>query len=1192
MKESSMLDNDVFIKHLSKEALSLFAKDSNIRFFKHDVQKGVFSFDRNSLEYMNLPLSQTEISEEHLVRLWGKDVFDEYIKGIHHNFDIENYSYSLIVNGRENGQSLSSKVLTVLSVNEKRELISVEVITIVLDVECEYTMKESPFRKDDFRNILNKISSFIFIVDEDLNLIDYNLVGQEFFGLSADDREKSFPLDSYFSCDKEILLNIFDTGEPFIGYRYKFLDRDLIQRNYLFNITRIENVGNSSNLLFSGVDISHCIELEASLMAHESKFQSFFEQCPVGLNVFDNNMNLLDANPAALGILGMDSIDEIKGKPMFDCPSLDKEEQSLIEKGEILRVSKILDFEEFRKNFNVKTTCQGTKNLDLMISKIYSQDRKEDVGYIEILNDKSGEIEAFKQLKKKDEYLSIATRVGNIGFFEIDLVNRTFVANKETAEIFEDSLLTETSSLDDFLSRIHPNDLKNLMEKTISIREGKSDEFSLEVRIKIGDDGWKWMQTAVSIHEYKPEEGIIKIVGVNLDIDRLKTAENKALEREKFLRLTLGVGKIGLWEYDVKKDEIQLGMYLSVTLNLGYSSFDDGSLSIKEFYSIIHDSDRAMVEEAHNELLIGKDNSSSIEFRLNHLYSYQWVRMTVFVNKRDENGHALKMNGFVVNIHEKTVALEESKRVQYLLENSLKIANVGYYYKYSDDKEVDISDTCCDIYKMDREDLSNLELFYRERVHPKDLNRYKKFVEAFRQDYSKSLKKINYRIIIDGEVRMLSEYAKLYFDENNNRKGTLYAVQDVTELYENEARLNDLLNTQRYLSEISIMMMKDIPSHELVDGLLSSVRTMMKARAVSFFKKEEDSYNLKSFNCEYNCSFIQGASSFNASEIDCLEKMMIRNNPVLLKSSEACDIKSVKINEVLFQEFCSSLFIPISVNNEYYGFLLIHIDLKIAKISYKDISVMNSYIHIINLAFEKLHSQAELVKAKDKAEESDRLKSAFLRNMSHEIRTPLNSIVGFSDIIAEKARDESDELVLYSQILSRNTEQLLNIVSNVIDYSEIESGALSLYFKSTNISDVCKEVYSRCLDNIEGDVSLEYKVPDDDIVIETDSVRLKQVLLNLVSNALKFTPKGRVVFGFKPEPDRLVFYVKDSGIGIKSECKDFIYDGFYQADKVSNGVGLGLSISKAIIDMFNGEIWFESNENEGSKFFFSIPKRI
>lgn len=1183
-EKGKMVDDSIFPKSISTNLLSFFAKSSNLRFFKHDVLKGYFSFDIKSLEDMGLSTKLTEISEDIVLEVWGQDLYMEYIKTIKSNFRLDNYSYTSVYNNTILGESYSSKIFTVLSSNENNDLSYVEAMIIDIDNEDETSLNKSSFKKDDFRKILNNISSLVFIVDKDFNVVDYNFEGQNIFGVSALEKNKCLSLLSYFSFDIERLSEVFATNVPILGYRSNFIDVHFRQRNFIFNITKIDNVNNNTYLLFSGIDISDSLQLESRLLANESKFKSIFDQSPIGVNIYDRDLLLIDSNPAALKILDLESKNNILGNHLFNNIGLTKAEKAMVEVGEVLTISKLFDFASLRDKYGFKTVFKGEKYLEISISKIYSKTIDRDYGYIEILNDKSKDYRVFEGLQKKTEQLSMATKAGEIAVYEINLVDKTYMANIETFAMFEDDTLTRNTSMDLFLSRVHSDDLKILLKNTAALKEGKQDSFSQEYRVKVGEDQWKWIKTDASLSEYKPERGIVKVIGVNVDIDSVKKAEQRALDREELLRLTLDVGRIGLWEYDIKDDKVSLGSYLTKTLNLGHSSFKDNSFKSKDFFSIIHEDDRQEIEKGFKEFISGKRSSTSAEFRLNHLYNYQWVCLTVFINKRDVDGSPLKINGFVMNINEKTLVLEESKRVQYLLENSLKIAKVGYYYQYYNEARADISDTCCDIFRMDRESLSKLDIFLKERVHPKDVIRYKKFVNASKNDNTKRLRKINYRIIVDGEVRMITEYAKLYFDENNKRKGALYAVQDITEVYENEARLQDLLNTQRSLSEISIMMMKNLAPHELIDGLLYSVKARMKAKSVSFYLKERDLYILKNCSCISSDSFVQNKKVFKASEIDFVEKRLIRNNPILLNK-----LDSIEIPNEFFIDSCSSLFLPIFVSNEYYGFLLIHLDIQSAEISYEDISIMNSFVNIINLAFEKLHSQSELVEAKDKAEESDRLKSAFLRNMSHEINTPLNSIVGFSNLIVESAQDSGGEIAEYSKVLIRNTEQLLNVVNNVIDYSEIESSVLNVCSKASKISDICKEVYERYSHESFVDLDFIYEESEEELIINTDSLRLKQVLLSLVSNALKFTNKGKVVFGFKQDENRLIFYVFDTGIGISEKDKESIFEGFYQIDKMTKGVGLGLSIAKAIVNKLQGDIWFESRENEGTKFFFSIP---
>ena len=239
--------------------------------------------------------------------------------------------------------------------------------------------------------------------------------------------------------------------------------------------------------------------------------------------------------------------------------------------------------------------------------------------------------------------------------------------------------------------------------------------------------------------------------------------------------------------------------------------------------------------------------------------------------------------------------------------------------------------------------------------------------------------------------------------------------------------------------------------------------------------------------------------------------------------------------------------------------------------------------------------EKELIKAKEQAEESDRLKSAFLANMSHEIRTPMNGIMGFAGLLKEPnlTGDEQQE---YIQIIEKSGARMLNIINDIISISKIESGLNEINISESNINEQVEYIYTFFKPEVEGKgIQFSYKnsLPLSEAIIKTDREKLFAILTNLVKNAIKYCDKGSIELGCDKKGEYLEFYIKDSGIGIDSNRQEAIFERFIQADIIDKdarqGAGLGLSISKAYVEMLGGELWVESEKGLGSTFYFTIP---
>lgn len=242
--------------------------------------------------------------------------------------------------------------------------------------------------------------------------------------------------------------------------------------------------------------------------------------------------------------------------------------------------------------------------------------------------------------------------------------------------------------------------------------------------------------------------------------------------------------------------------------------------------------------------------------------------------------------------------------------------------------------------------------------------------------------------------------------------------------------------------------------------------------------------------------------------------------------------------------------------------------------------------------------ESELKNAKLKAEESDNLKSAFLANMSHEIRTPLNGILGFSELLKKKNLT-ADKRNFYTDIICSNGKQLLKVISDIIDISKIESKQIVIDKTDCLVNPILYELESyfhadlitKGKSNIE--LTLEISPLYDNLILTCDEARIKQVLFNLLANAVKFTNSGCIKFGYEVKFTSVEFYVRDTGIGIKKDFQKYVFERFRQANESESrehgGTGLGLAICKSLVELMGGKIWLNSVEDCGSEFRFSIP---
>lgn len=252
------------------------------------------------------------------------------------------------------------------------------------------------------------------------------------------------------------------------------------------------------------------------------------------------------------------------------------------------------------------------------------------------------------------------------------------------------------------------------------------------------------------------------------------------------------------------------------------------------------------------------------------------------------------------------------------------------------------------------------------------------------------------------------------------------------------------------------------------------------------------------------------------------------------------------------------------------------------------------FVAVFDVITERKNAEQALIQAKERAEESDRLKSSFLANMSHELRTPLNSIIGFSDFMLDP-HFGPEEQAEFAKIIKENGNYLLEIISNIMDLSKIEAGQMTLVKSKFSVNRLISDVHAGNIIKIIEKCLLwkENPVANKDIWIVSDEAKLKQILDNLISNAIKFTEEGEIEVGVKLQENFLLFHVKDTGIGIPREFHQTIFERFRQVETTHTrnygGNGLGLAISKSLIELLGGKIWLESESGVGSTFYFTIP---
>ncbi len=598
---------------------------------------------------------------------------------------------------------------------------------------------------------------------------------------------------------------------------------------------------------------------------------------------------------------------------------------------------------------------------------------------------------------------------------------------------------------------------------------------------------------------------------------------------------------MGWWEANLATECYTCSEYISEILNLD----ETGTISFEDFNK------RILNEEQGPTTVRSFDvqSMSEVVYLLKTPKGSVWMRSKICFREVDDKG-----NTIVYGIAEMqdgpdtAIACQALQRSERLLHNIYKNLPVGIELYNKEGVLVDLNDKELDLFHVDsKEELLGINIF-ENPVFPEEMKERLRNNEdadfTFRYDFSK-----------------LGEYYS-----NNKAEGTIDLVTKVTTLYdENHNPVNYLLiNADKTETTVAYNKIQEFEEFfELIGDYAKvgyahfNILSKQGHAQKSWYKNIGEEYGIP-------LSEIIGTyKSFHPDDRD----LILQFFEEVQKGN--ADKLSHKIR--VFRE-----------NGEC---TWTHVNLFVRKYAPQD-----KVIELISINYDITDlKQIEemLVNERDRAEASDRLKSAFLANMSHEIRTPLNAIVGFSSLLA--SAENVVEKELYNSLISHNNELLLNLINDIIDLSKIEAGYLELHqnwFNLTELLDECVAEYARLLPS---GVELLTSYPEHDALVELDKLRIKQILNNFLSNALKNTTRGHVEVFYEIDKHCVRIGVKDTGRGIPQNMLEKIFERFEKVDSFAQGVGLGLSICKSIVDKMNGRIQVYSQLGLGTTFIAELP---
>ncbi len=633
------------------------------------------------------------------------------------------------------------------------------------------------------------------------------------------------------------------------------------------------------------------------------------------------------------------------------------------------------------------------------------------------------------------------------------------------------------------------------------------------------------------------------------DISEQKKAET---ERERLLnqlQISEQLSKSGSWRYNIIKNKISLSDNLLKLHELHKNEFDNKPETL---FSFIHPDDRQKITDNTNEILSKGQISTNntIEYRIITARKNEITVVGSTIPITDSNGKVIEMVGSVRDI------TKEKKAAKKLKESEERF---GITFELNPDP-ITITEIPTGKYVTVNHAFETETGYTKEEIIGKTTTEFGLWVNANDRKNLYDLLKNN-----NGELK---GFETIFKTKSGEKVSSLLSAKVIK------------IDDKQYLLSIVKNIQKLNDNKSIIENERKTLRTYIDIAQVIIVVLDTNG-NVAMINkkgCEvlgYNKNDILGKNWFNTfiPKKNLTRVKKVFNN--LLK-------KEIKITE--FHDN------PI-INSKGEERLIAWHNAIITNEKGIITGVLSSGDDVTDIRLQ----ERELFEAKEKAMESDRLKSAFLANMSHEIRTPMNAILGFAQLLKEPDYSEKERLGFLNIILNSGNS-LLELINDIIDVSTIEAGQLQLNLNKVNINKINNDIYDMFSLQAK-DKNIELKLintlSDEEAIVITDGLKLKQVLINIVGNAMKFTSEGYVKFGYEVKNNILNYYIEDTGIGIAKKDQPYVFDRFRKIENIKNqqykGTGLGLSISKAYIEHIGGQLFLTSEINKGTTFYFTLP---
>ncbi len=675
------------------------------------------------------------------------------------------------------------------------------------------------------------------------------------------------------------------------------------------------------------------------------------------------------------------------------------------------------------------------------------------------------------------------------------------------------------------------------------------------------------------------------VIALARNISERKKAEEALRESEERFKLSMEATNDGLWDWNVETDEAYFSPAFYTMLGYEVGEFPATGKSLKD---LLHPGDKETALSKNRACIEGDTGSFEVEFRLKTREgSWLWVLSRGKCVERDKNGKAVRVVGTHLNINDRKNAEDEILKRELLLNKIFDVLPIGLWFADDNGKllrgnpagvkiwggEPTVAPDEYGVFKARR-------LPSGEEIAPDDW--------ALAHTVSKG-ETITGELIeidaFDGQKRVILNYTAPVIDNEGGVLGAIVVNNDITELHKAQESLRA---NERMLQSISDNMF-DLVALTDLEG--NYTFTGASHRLLGYEKDQLTGTNVMEYVHPDDLPMVKDAFEEFIAKKQNNKRVTYRN-----RCSDDTYLWFETVGKVIFDEHDDPkelLFNSRDFTERKKAEEAIRQNEMILNMKNEEYKTLNNKLIESNERIKRINK--ELNAARKKAEESDMLKTAFLANMSHEIRTPMNAIIGFSEILLKPGLPNTKQ-ERFTRILNTSCHQLLSVVDDIIDIAKIETGQLDIHIGKANINKAItrvKEIFMPQVSQTGVTINISFQLGDESAEIETDSVKLNQILTNLLSNAVKFTEEGEIEIGYYAVDEGIKIYVRDTGIGIKPEHHEMIFERFRQVEvdytRKYGGAGLGLPICKAFVEKLGGRIWVESEFEKGSTFCFTLP---